>query len=359
MPKRRYYRDARELQQELDAARAIRNTPCPVSSLDNQQPLQVLERLVKAWPPQDIRYENSDYESTDNELMKDLVTGLDIQITRRDLSTKTLEYVVQLQDNLAEYERYNAAVTQHNNAWYEQGAPKTVIDPVTGDTHRVLDQYVDRAAIQSSYYPQPKSVYDIAEGPLAKARPSMKRAAYLRVVYQLQVNRIDYKLEYVAYDSKNRIIYYNAVEGPDLAYLVRRSVQEIWGNPVEKGMKGPWLEGIAMLIQGKKLPQCKKDNARPGSMEPDATVKASNPELALAEVTQTALKVSSPLLVYGLPIGLIVMIFVWSLYCLGSNMPGVYLVGMLVLIGTLILSRWLTLQALRKESEIEAEKRFI
>ena len=375
--KRRYIRDLIDLEEEQTVSRKRRDKSCLVSSLGRQQPLQVLESLISLWPLHDLRYGNSDmpdYDSTDDELMVDLVKGMESRVLRRDFNTGTLEYSIEYQSNLSEYDRYNLVVEKHNEQWARQGCPPSIFDPIHGEVHAVKNQYVDPVVISSSNYPQPKSVYSNSTGPLSRARPSMKRTGYLRVVYQLTVGKGTYKLGYVAYDSIDRVLYYNELTHRDLAYLVRRSIQELWGNPLERGKEGCYLEGIPLLIQGKKIKICKKDNTRPGILAGDAVLKEYNPELIVAEVQQKGLGIAESLLRYWIPLSLLTGIFWWSFNCMsrashhidGTNTtisePGIggkWMLGMFLIIGLFLAARWLVQCASRKASEIGAAKRFI
>jgi len=375
--KRRYIRDLVELDDEQTVSRNKRDKPCLVNSLGRQQPLQVLESLVSQWPTHDLRYNNpdmDDYFSADEELMVDLITGMETRVLRKDLSTGTLEYSVEFQNNLAEYERYNMVIEEHNELWKRQGCPTSVFDPVHGEVHKVIDQHVDPVVIASKNKPQPKSVYSNSKSPLAKARPTMKRTGYIRVIYQLTVYKASYTLGYVAYDSSDRVLYYNELTHKDLAYLVRRSVQELWGNPLETAKSGCYLEGISMLIQGKKIKICKKDNDKPAILASSAVLKERNPELLAATVQEKGLKTSESLLRWMVPLSLVIGILWWSLNCMGKAFnhiegtnttvcePGIgmkWMIGMALIIGAFLVARWLTQYTQRRASQIAAEKRFI
>ena len=366
--KRRYIRDLIDLDEEQTVSRKKRDQAFTVSSLGRQQPLQVLESLIKLWPMHDLRYENSDIPgcySTDIELMQDLVSGMELRILRRDLSTGTLECSAEFQSNLAEYERYNLVVQKHNDDWEKQGRPESIFDPVHGEVHKIKEKRVDPALITSSYNPQPKSAYSKPTGSLSKSRPTMKRTGYIRIVYKLTHGTREFQLSYVAYDSSDRVIYYNQQAHTDLAYLVRRSVQELWGNPLENGKDGRYLEGIPMLIQGRKLKICKRDNARPGWLTESTTFKTSNPGLLVATAHQSTLSTMDPIVRFFVPIGLVLGMIGWSLYNLtqtftyGMDVKGPYVLGMLLLVGGLLAARKIAQHLQRKVSEIDATKRFI
>jgi hypothetical protein len=179
------------------------------------------------------------------------------------------------------------------------------------------------------------------------------------------VGTINYTLGYVAYDSANRVIYYNEVTHRDLAYLVRRSVQELWGNPLERGKRGAFLEGIPLLIQGRKLAICKKDNTKPSILDNSATIKDSNPELLVATVQEKGFKVADILTRHWVPVGLICLMIWWNLRCItvayGEHREcvGEYLIGMILIMTGLVVTRHLAQKAQRKASELDAAKRFM
>jgi hypothetical protein len=368
--KQRYKRDLYEMYGELVESHSERDKPCTVSSVigRRRQPLNVLQGLLKLWPPHDLRYENEDMDdcySTDSDLMKDLVRGMEMKIVSKDLSTNTLEVTVELQNNLAEFERFNLVVEEHNEAWEREGRPEKIFDPVHGEEHRVKDQHVDEAVIQSSYYPQPKSVYSDATGPLSKARPDLKRVSYIRVQYHLTHTEDAWTLGYVTYDPKGRVIYYNEVSNRNLTYLVRRSVQEIWGNPKEKDKSGAFLEGIPMLIQGKKLDICNKDNSRPSILPETAEIKYTNAELAAAERKYAWYRSLNTFFRYILPIILIFSMIWFNLsycgqsYCEHRPEDIKYLLFMGVYIGGFLWTRHMAVYTIRRASEIFAEKKLI
>jgi len=360
---------------ELTEARKKRDLPCLVSSIGRKQTLGMLESLLKLWPLRDLRYNNEDmpgYESTDTAIMIDLAKGMEFRTLKRDLVTGVLDTAIELQSNLGEFERYNLYVADHNSAWFREGCPETTFDPVHGEVRKIRDQFVDPAVISSSFNPQPDSVYEKKVGKIAKARPEMKRSAYIRVTYQLSHTKTAWTLGYVAYDPAGRVIYFNEQTHPDLAYLVRRSVQELWGNPDERGKSGAYLEGIAMLIQGKKVKVCRKDNAKPKILDESAVVKDTNSELVEANIFQGFWTVTDKLCRTLFPVALIIYtichlmncLIIWSKTESGlieptTNLSTTFLSGMLIIAALFLILRWVAQIADRKASKIEAAKKLM
>jgi hypothetical protein len=249
-----------------------RITPRKFTDIELQNPLSVLEELVIGWPPCDVRYEPSyarthEIEPNDSELMKDVYRGLSLKVLHKMPTDGKLIVGVFLQSNLAEFERYNEAVQKHNEEWEKNGSPEDVFDPRTGDIHTVKDKSVRKALAKSSFL-EHLDLEDESDGNLSKARPKEKRHLYLTVSYKLETIEIAgedpyFRLGYIVTDYKDRIVYYNELESLDLSYLVRRATQEIYGHPFILTNKGPFFDGISLLIQGKKIPLCQKYNKVP------------------------------------------------------------------------------------------------
>jgi hypothetical protein len=366
---RRYLRDLCDLYEKRTASHKERERPILVADIGSKQPLTILETLLAQWPMHDLRYNNRElcgYDSTDSQLTKDLARGMETKILQKNFETNIIEIAVEFQNNLAAFERYNLVVDQHNEQWHRAGCPDKVFDPIHGETRRIKDQHVDEAVITSSRYPQPKSVYSKAEGPLAKARPKMERAPYVLVRYQIKVQRDGFCLGYAAYDSMDRVLYYNKVSHQNLAYLVRRSIQELWGNPNVAGKRGDFLEGIPMLIQGKKLSICLNENTRPEVMGGETLLKTSNPELLLSNIKQRFFKVLEKISRVFAPIGLIL----FTLWFCGHNLIAAFgdnprdvkvefMVGMLLILGAFYVIRTLAQYADRQVSALEAAKKLM
>jgi len=249
-----------------------RITPRRMTDIELHNPVSVLEELIMGWPPCDVRYEPSymgahDIEPNDSELMKDVFRGLSLKVLKRLPTEGKLVVGVFLQTNLAEFERYNEIVQRHNDEWEFNGSPQDIFDPRTGDIHEVKDKYV-KEVIARSPFSEHLDLEDESSGKLTLARPNEKRQLYLTVTYKLEVIELAgeepyFRLGYVATDYKDRIVYYNVLDSHDLSYLVRRATQEVYGHPFILINKGPFFDGISLLIQGKKIPLCQKHNKVP------------------------------------------------------------------------------------------------
>lgn len=344
------------------------NTPYRVSDMNGTNPIHHLAELVCLWAPRDLRYNR--YDNSDSALLNDIASGMETSLTQKDLINNMVEITVEFQENLSEYERYNIVAHDHNTKWIQSGAHTSTFNAVTGDITPVKDTFIDPVLPDSSHNPIVDEVYrNQSSGPLAKARPSMRRKGYIRVRYQLQVNQSSklFTLSYVAYDKNNAVIYYNETVGIDLSKLIRRSVQEIWGNPTIQGYnKGPYLEGIPMLINGKKLPYCHAHNRRPVFMDQSQVCKDSNKQLILEEVSETGLEIGQLILGIISPLVIIVTMLVVSVRSMVSGITygnssalGHWFIWMTLLLIGLFVSRHLSQQFSRKSSQINAHKKFI
>lgn len=274
--KKSFVRDYTKILNNRQEMEEDREKPVLVGSILDQQPLSVLERLIKMWPTHDIRYHG--YGTLDDKLVIDMIKSAEIRVVKKDITQGIIEITVELVKNIDEVERYNAAVKKHNRDWVKNGSQMNVFDPVHGESFEVRDNYVDQVLLQSSHYSLPDSVYNnTSSGKLASIRPGLNRKSHLRVVYQMSITQDNkFVLGYAAYDYENRIVYYNEVTHHNLAYLVRRSVQEIWGNPLAPKEIDNLLEGVSMLINGRKLSICKKDNKFPEFLEHEkSTIKST------------------------------------------------------------------------------------
>lgn len=249
------------------------------TKLSISHPLQVLSELITLWPPQDVRLTQNGWASVDDEMMTDIRKGMKVSIRQVDLTNNILEEVVEFQNNMDEFERYNIVAAEHNKQWIENGCPTEYIEPSHGDIIPIKNQYAPHATVDNIDPPKP------SDGPLASKRPTTKRNPYIRIVYQLTINKKEntYTLGYVAYDYKGLCIYYNNVTHKDLKYLVRRATQELWGNHNAKEEAEALLDGIPGLMQGAKIPVCIRDNTRPPHMPPNVTLKKNNPDLQRAK----------------------------------------------------------------------------
>jgi hypothetical protein len=192
-------------------------------------------------------------------------------------------------------------VEKHNQAWSDQGCPEDVFDPVTGDVALIHDTVVREAEADSPY--RTSIEYEPSNGPLTKARPVTNRSLYVKLKYRLDVKDGIFKIGFVARDPSNKVVFYDYLEGDDITYLARRSIQELFGNPFIYGKTGALLDGICYLIQGKKLPLCHKHNTIPNWPEMKMAVcKTSNPALVISNVGKISYKILGISFGYILPI---------------------------------------------------------
>jgi hypothetical protein len=365
---KRFARDYSEILAEEKRIKELRAEPVSVSSIANKQPLTVLEELVKMWPTHDVRYDG--YGTSDDDLIIDMIKGTETRTTRKDLTKGILDITVEMVKNLDEIERYNAAIGAHNREWVEQGSPEEVFDPVHGDVFDVQDKFVDPVMMQSKHYDLPKSAYSgTSSGKLANARPNIARKSHTLVRYQMRIIDDRFVLGYAAYDYDGRIIYYNEFSHKNLAYLVRRSVQEIWGNPTAHLEFDALLEGVSMLINGKKLAICKNDNTLPEFLALEKSQLKSTKAIEKIEKEEAQSVSYSNFTGFYLPMGFIigfVICALWSFMNMGvemdsDNLLPVFLpllLCILFLIGT-ISCRSASQEADRHASELGAKKKFM
>lgn len=339
---KRFSRDYNRILEQEDINRASRNVPINVSDTFNVHPVNILSGLLMLWPPHDLRYQ--EHGTIEDPIMVDIIKGAETRIIRRDLTLGIVEVVVEFQKNLDEFERYNLVIKEHNKEWKKNGSPETVFDPVHGDIYVIKDQFVDPVHISSSHFQLPDSVYDNkSTGALAQARPVMQHKAYVQVVYQVTINGDKFTLSYAAFDYNDRVIYYNKVSHYDLSCLIEKSIQEIWGNPTVFKAGKNLLDGVSMLIQGKKISICKKDNILPDFLMSTPIKIKDTKEIVTLEMIESSLSTTSNFFSYIAPFALIlsaVFCLLWTLVSLEGYqetlflkgyMSGVSLIPMLIL----------------------------
>lgn len=266
--KRRFGRDYMIKLDDIERNDEIRVKPVYVRDVAGKQILTVLEEMIGRWSCHDVRYDGI---GSDDQLLEDMIKGLERRVSRRVISEGVLEYSVEFIKNLDEIERYNAVVRGHNQKWVRDGKPVTTFDPLSGDVGINRDGFVDPVYTEGGRYKLPDSVYDsVADNGLTSVRPLVDRKSHIRVKYQVKIRGGVFVLGYAAYDYSDKVVYYNELEHKDLSYLVRRSVQEIWGNPRATKDFQPMLEGIPMLIHGDKLALCKEHSKFPAFMVTDS-----------------------------------------------------------------------------------------
>lgn len=282
---------------------AARNTPVTAKDVKDQNLTQLFADKILSWPTYDLRLENlyqeEHYtEATDSAFMIDVAAGMKTSLRAKDMEQGMVWVDVLFQTNMAEFERYNLTVQQHNEDWRQMGGPQDVFDPKTGDIHPVADNYVAPAFAQTDIPQTLKS--DCSSGPLAKARPSIKRSVGVTVQYKVSLDGDTFTLEYVARDYKGRILYFDMDCGHDLTTLIRHSVQGLWGNHTLYGDDGAFLDGIPHLLRGHKAAMCLKDHPRPDFAE--GSVKDVTLELAVSNLGRGFINgLAIPVLGYVLP----------------------------------------------------------
>lgn len=340
MPAKRY---ARELLTKIINDReesARRWTPLKAQDLDGEPLVHVLSDLVTSWPPRDIRLDpvykvSHPVESIDSEHMEMIARGMEVRVTRKNLQTNTLSLAVDFQSNLDEYEAYNEKVRTHNERWENQGRPEDVFNPVTGDLLPLKDTYVDPAIPTSKHDPIPQSFFENkSSGTIANNKPTPKRNTYVKLTYKISLNDDTFTLEYAAKNTKNHILLHNTITGNDLNALVRSSIQQLWGNTEFYGNKGPLLNGISMLLKGKK----KHLNNTP---RPEWLKGHTKPAVTLDEVTVSINKTGSNIghVIFGYIIPIIAGISIISIiintligaYLDGKSMSGYFFGGLLII----------------------------
>lgn len=383
--KKRFERDMLAIMDEQEAIRQRRVQPVYVSCIAELQPLNVLENLILMWPTHDVRYEDG-FGGSEDAIMVDMMKSMEQRVIRKDIIKGIIDISVEFLKNLDEIERYNAAARNHNIEWRNYGSPKSVFDPVHGDEFKIADTLVDPVLPQSQHYRMPDSAYNgVSTGRLAQARPDMKKKSHVRIRYQMSITHTGmFVLGYAAYDCNNKVIYYNEVSNKDLAYLVRRSVQEMWGNhTTAKQHPDNLLDGISMLINGKKIVICKKDNKLPEFIAHETTTIKSTAPIRKIEIKEEVLVKTSDAAAYVVPFLLIVgfiACFIWTLSIVVGDMTLSVvqdaeisllwtsfletlikppMLTCLILLVVTILSRKAAQEADRKASELKATRRFL
>lgn len=364
----KFERDYTQILFDQDKIKNEREIPFQINDLNGENPLNILEKFILMWPPRDIRWNRHCLEET---IMEDIATSMQTYITRKDISSNILEVTVGFPCNLDEIELYNLKVKNHNQEWLKNGSPTETFNPITGDKHTIEDQLVDPVYFQSNHDPLPDSVYSKdANGKLSKTRPEIKRRGFVKTVYRLTIEGNLFKLGYITFDYNNEIIYYNELLHQDLNYLVRRSIQEIWGNPESiKGNKYV-LKGISMLIQGKKLDQCRRDNKYPAAISAQRNLKSTE-RIKFAETIEKTTSSLSVHFAYTIPIllgiGVAVAVFMaficWSEVITGVFYPvkkmTVRMVVASVMLILIFVSRGISRHLERKASVMKVKSKFL
>jgi len=344
---------------EKEEIMKLLNQSITIDMCQDTNVLTLLGDRLLLWPTYDIRYQGF---SSDGKLLTDIAQGMETNVVRKDLATGTITLAVDVQTNLNEFEKYNLLVEQHNDQWERNGRPTQVIDPVHGDIFEVKDQYLDPAFISSRCCPAPDcKVNDYEQsGKLANMKPTIQRQTYVTVTYQVSLSNSEFQLGYAAYDKNQKVLYYNEQYHNDLAILIRKSIQEIWGNPYLSRPSGPLLKGISLLMQGKKLSICERENKVPNFLSyiDSKDLKKNTRKI---ERAQKVYEFSNKFFGYGVPIvSFLMVIVIFSQLVSGINNEN--LNGLLILleitavIGAVIVSRYLSRSMERNASIMDARK---
>ncbi len=292
--------------QEIAAA-LQRLTPYRATDVKDYNLLNVLTNMILSWPLRDLRL-NPDLrgQSTDSKYMQDVARGLKLKVAKKSLEGNHVTFRALALSNMDEYERHNLATQAHNERYEAEGEPDVMFDPVTGAT-KAAAGYMAPAIIENEHDRIPGTSPDA---------PKARRATVITLKYQVYLKGTTFTLGYTAEDRRGKLVYYNFISGDDLAALVRRSVQGLWGNPEVFGLEGPFLEGIAMLIQGKKTALCTQNNTKP--LWALGQVKTANVDLLAAEATQHGLGFVGAMTGYVMP----VVFAIWMLVVVYKALAG-------------------------------------
>lgn len=280
-------------------------------------PTEALARLVLSWPPRDVRLDeryvaSHDVKDTSDMWVKDVVSGVRVREERREPGAGVLVVSLDFHSNMAEFERYNSVVQTHNRAWIAAGLPKDAIDPWTGGISEV-EGYVDYA----------RAADDLPRmgeggGPLDSARPVPVRSSHVTVEYRASERDGVWTLGFVARDRRGIALCWDESSGGDLAALVRRSVQILYGNHEVVGNVGPLSDGLRMLVQGRKAAVCRERCSMPGWAAGPVRTGVSE-EYVEARVGEVGCGFLAGVFGGFSSLVCIVGMLVWALFCLVQN----------------------------------------
>lgn len=204
-----------------------------INEITRKHPITILKEMVMKWPPYDMRLHENTHtvESNENPTMKRLMDYHTVKILKKISKENSIIVGIFIPGNLAELERYEEIVKQENSEWQENNCPTDVFNPQTGD------------------------VYSVSPIPALDA-PLPQRRLFVRLRMSLEKKKDNYILSFAAWDNKNRLLYHNIIEHKNPYYLIRRSMQEMFGNHTIKGNSGRFLDGITFLTHGKKVKFC-------------------------------------------------------------------------------------------------------
>lgn len=336
---------------DIEASR-LRAVPVCVGGGD---PTETLARLVMAWPPKDVRLDqrykaSHKVEDTSTTWVADVVAGVRVREERRVPGAGRLMVSLDFPCNMAEYERFNSVAQEHNALWEDAGSPVDSVDPWSGDVSDV-EGYVDFARVAEDIPHMGRG-----GGSLDAARPSPARASRVTVEYRAVEDGEQWTLGFVARDTAGKALCWNEETGDDLAALVRRSVQMLYGNPNVVGDEGPLSDGLALLVQGRKAKLCEERNAKPSWLG-GAVKRGVSVEYVGAKVEEAASVGAHTVLGCWVPIASILGMIVWAGFCVEQTwgeVPGSFagmgwfLVGEVALCAVLWLSTAVSTAALRR-----------
>jgi len=326
---------------------------------------EVLAGLVLAWPPRDVRLdpayrESHDVTDTSDVYARDVADGARVREQSRRPGAGRLVVALDFHSNMAQFERYNSVVRDHNREWIDAGEPADSIDAWTGDISPV-EGWVDFA--QSEEHPR----LGDGGGALDSARPSAVRSVGATVEYRAFENPDGtWTLGFVARDRADRALCWHEESGPDLAVLVRRSVQMLYGNHRVPGCIGPLSDGLSLLMRGEKVRLCQLHCRRPRWM--DAAPKGVTFEQVDAAVERTASGAAHGVLAGLVPVVAIIGMLVWAAHCLvqtWGEVPGPhagmgwFLAGEAVLCAALWLGARIGTSAKRHAEAVAMRERYL
>lgn len=197
-----------------------------VSELGHWSPLSILESYGDLWPPRDIRYLAEGYTSEDNENLTILALSMQIHLIKKIPEANAIDFGLYIVGDLKKHKYY------YENKDIDPNDTTTIqmINPVTGDT--------------------------ISVKPEDNSEEKNKMSLCARIRYALKFKGNNFELSFAAWDSKNRLLYYNVIEKPDMTSIMKQATQELFGNHKITGDSGSFLEGIPMLLNGNKVKSC-------------------------------------------------------------------------------------------------------
>jgi hypothetical protein len=297
------YKMAKAISEDREASEK-RALSVYLKELSGENPYHVFQEMILNWAPRDVRLEptysdNHCVRQTDSEFMRDVFRGISTKIIDKLPAENRFTVGVYFQSNMAEFEKYNAIVRQHNELWEKAGKPHDDFDPVTGDIKKIEDTHVQKAIADSPFAAELRIMR--RKGPLGKAAPKIERALMLTVEFSIEVIDNSFVVSFIAMSTDDKILYHNVIQEKDMGYLARRITQELFGNHLVKGDTGPFLEGISHLLQGRKVSLAYK-NVKPYFAQGCNNYKGIDGEKAVGTVAYHILAVLTKVFQIVLPV---------------------------------------------------------